>query len=361
MRGWCRTRCAKVGVGESPLRRKGGRIGRGTKLSITCTGVLVVLVLALVLAWFAVTQPLLTTADVVALPSVDPVRLEAHVRVLAENLIPRDWKHPDNLDRAAGYIRQEFEAAGARVREQRYEMEGKTYRNVVAVLGPETRELIVVGAHYDAFGNFPGADDNASGVAGLIELAHSFGKVPLRSRVELVAFALEEPATMEGPGLFRGPYGGSAVHAASLLERNADVRMVLNLEMIGFFSDKEDTQRYPMSLMELLYPSRGDFIAVIGRFGQGDTVRAVKSVLRSASPLPVYSVSAPAFVQGVDWSDHANYWKARYKAVMVTDTALYRNRNYHTIRDKPETLDYARMAQVVGGVSAAVQAIAGED
>ena len=137
--------------------------------------------------------------------------------------------------------------------------------------------------------------------------------------------------------------------------------MVLNLEMIGFFSDKEDTQRYPMSLMGLLYPSRGDFIAVIGRFGQGDTVRAVKSVLRSASPLPVYSVSAPAFVQGVDWSDHANYWKARYKAVMVTDTALYRNRNYHTIRDKPETLDYARMAQVVGGVSAAVQAIAGED
>jgi Zn-dependent M28 family amino/carboxypeptidase len=240
-------------------------------------------------------------------------------------------------------------------------MEGKTYRNVVAVFGPETRELIVVGAHYDAAGDLPGADDNASGVAGLIELAHLVGRVTLPSRVDLVAFTLEEPATMDGPGLFRGSYGGSAVHVASLLQQNAQVRIVLNLEMIGFFSDEEGSQRYPMGLMGLLYPSRGDFIAVVGRFGQGDAVRRVKAALRSASPLPVYSMSAPESVQGVDWSDHANYWKAGYKAVMVTDTALYRNRNYHTIRDKPETLDYVRMAHVVSGVLAAVQTVAAED
>ena len=192
------------------MKKKGTLIALGTKRRVAY-GLLAVLLLALGFAWFAVAQPLFTTAEAVPSARVDPMRLEAHVRVLSEKLIPRDWKHPENLDQAAAYIRQEFEVAGGRVREQSYEMDGRTYRNVVAVFGPETRDVVIVGAHYDAFGNFPGADDNASGVAGLIELAHSFGKVPLRSRVELVAFALEEPATMEGPGLFRGPYGGSAV------------------------------------------------------------------------------------------------------------------------------------------------------
>ena len=130
--------------------------------------------------------------------------------------------------------------------------------------------------------------------------------MPLQSRVELVAFTVEEPATLDGPGLFRGSHGGSAVHAGSLAQQNAEVRIVLNLEMIGFFSDEEDSQRYPMGVMGLFYPSRGDFVAVVGKFGQSDAVRQVKGALRSALPLPVYSMSAPAFVQGVDWSDHGS-------------------------------------------------------
>jgi Zn-dependent M28 family amino/carboxypeptidase len=323
--------------------------------------VLAGLLLVSVLAWFVVTHPLLTTPELVPSPHVDPMRLEAHVRVLAEHLIPRDWKHPENLDRAADYIRQEFVTGGGRVREQAYAMNGKTYRNVIADFGPETSHVIVVGAHYDAAGEFPGADDNASGVAGVIELAHLLGKVPLRSRVELVAFTLEEPATMDGPGFFRESYGGSAVHAASLQQQGADVGLALNLEMIGFFSDREGSQRYPMRLLELFYPDQGNFVTVVGKFGQGHAVRSVKAAMRAASPLPVHSMSAPEFVEGVDWSDHANYWKAGYNAVMVTDTAFYRNPNYHTIRDTSETLDYARMARVVAGVLAAVQAIAIED
>jgi Zn-dependent M28 family amino/carboxypeptidase len=237
-------------------------------------------------------------------------------------------------------------------------MGGRTYRNIVATLGPDSRDVVIVGAHYDAFGDLPGADDNASGVAGLLELAHVLDGAGLESRVELVAFTLEEPTTKEGRGLFRSASGGSAVHAASLVQQNARVRLMVNLETIGFFSDEEGSQRYPVGFLSWLYPSRGNFVAVVGKFGQAQAVRRVKAALRSASALPVHSLSAPAFVRGVDWSDHANYWNAGYDAVMITDTALYRNVNYHTSRDTPDTLDYARMALVVGGVSAAVEAIA---
>jgi Zn-dependent M28 family amino/carboxypeptidase len=146
-----------------------------------------------------------------------------------------------------------------------------------------------------------------------------------------------------------------------LLQQDRQVRIMLNLETIGVFNDEESSQQYPIGLLTLFYPSRGDFVAVVGKFGQGHAVRRVKAALRSASTLPVYSLSAPEFVQGVDWSDHANYWNAGYDAVMVTDTALYRNRNYHTSRDTPDTLDYRRMAQVVSGVVTAVQVIAAGD
>ena len=308
--------------------------------------------------WFLVTQPMFLSAEGTTTMAVDPARLESHVRMLSETFRPRDWKHPENLDRAAAYIHKEFEQAEGVVSEQPYEMEKRTYRNVIAAFGPDTAERIVVGAHYDAFGEFPAADDNASGVAGLIELAHLLENESLPMRVELVAFTLEEPKTLEGPGLFSSQYGGSAVHAASLKKQGASVRIMFSLEMLGYFSDEENSQCYPNPILRWLYPSQGNFILVVGKLGQGWAVRRVKKAMRGASPLPVYSINAPAFVEGIDWSDHYNYWKAGYKAVMITDTAMNRNRNYHTEKDTWDCLDYNRMAMVVQGVHAAVLAFA---
>jgi len=154
--------------------------------------------------------------------------------------------------------------------------------------GPDSKDAVIVGAHYDAFGELPGADDNASGVAGLIELAHLLGRTKLQTRVELVAFTLEEPKTRDGDGLFRSEYGGSAVHVRSLKERGISPRVFINLEMIGYFSDEDGSQSYPVGLFRSLYPSRGDFIGIIGRIGQGRTVRRVKAAMRAASALPVY-------------------------------------------------------------------------
>lgn len=286
-------------------------------------------------------------------PTVDPARLEAHVRVLAEDFVPRDENHPENLDRAAAYIGREFEKAGGAVEEQVFEIRGIPYRNVIARFGPDTKERIVVGAHYDAAGPYPGADDNASGVAGLIELAFLLGKDPLPLQAELVAYTLEEPPYFASPAM------GSAIHAASLKSQGVKVRAMIGLEMIGYFTDEPGSQELPVPFLKLFYPSTGNFIAVVGKLGQGSLVRRIKKAMKRAAPLPVESINAPTSLPGVDLSDHRNYWAAGYPAVMITDTAFFRNPNYHMPSDTPETLDYRRMAMVVEGVYGAVKALGG--
>lgn len=305
-------------------------------------------VLVLVAAWFWLTQPLLSRAQPNAVRTVDPARLEAHVRKLAVDFSPRDINHLENLDLAAAYIASELTQAGDSVSEQRYRVENRSFRNVIARFGPDTPERIVVGAHYDAFGALPGADDNASGVAGLIELARLLGAHPPALRIDLVAFSTEEPPYFGTTGM------GSSVHAQSLQKENASVRAMLSLEMIGYFSDERGSQHFPAGILSAFYPSTGNFIGVVGRVSDGLLARRVKSAMSEAAPLPVYSVSAPSVIPGVDFSDQLNYWHAGYKAVMITDTAFYRNVNYHTQRDTPEKLDYKRMAMVVEGVYAAV-------
>jgi hypothetical protein len=307
----------------------------------------------MIMAFWVVTQPLLRSLPLQSLIlPVKASRLKEHVKILVEDMFPRDSEHPQNLDRAASYIHNRFIEAHAAVIKQPFEVKGKVYQNVIASFGPETGERIIVGAHYDAAGELPGSDDNASAVAGLLELAALLGPSPPDTRVDLVAFTLEEPP------YFNTEYMGSAVHAHSLKKQNAIVRIMISLEMIGFFTDAPNSQRFPLPLMDLLYPTKGNFISVISKIGQGDIVRRVKRAMRTASPLPVYSFNAPAFMPGINLSDQINYWKQGYNAVMITDTAFMRNSRYHTAEDKPETLDYGRMAMTVQGVYAAIFEIA---
>ncbi len=305
-------------------------------------------ILILIVIWFWLTQPLLSNPRASVERTVEPARLEAHVRKLSVDLTPRDVSHIENLDLTAAYIRSEFLQLGATVLEQPYRIEGKSYRNVIARFGPETADRIVVGAHYDAAGALPGADDNASGVAGLLELARLLSQRQLTMRVELVAFTLEEPPFFGTNGM------GSVIHAESLRKENVKVRAMMSLEMIGYFSDAPNSQHFPAALLQAFYPSRGNFISVVGRVGDGLLARRVKVAMRAAAPLPVYSISAPSFIPGIDFSDQKSYWANGYNAVMITDTAFYRNLNYHTEQDTPEKLDYTRMAMVVEGVFAAV-------
>jgi hypothetical protein len=292
---------------------------------------------------FWVTQPLLSRPITLRSPpvDVDPARLEAHVRTLVEQMTPRDYNYPENMERAADYIKGQLKSYGARVAELSYEINGRTFRIISGLFGPEAKERIVVGAHYDAVPVSPGADDNASGVAGLLELAAAFGEKAPQMLVELAAYPNEEPP------FFKSKLMGSYVHARNLKEKKVPVRFMIALE-------RPYTQIYPNPFFRLLYPSRGNFIAVVSRLRDGPAVRRVKRAMRTVPGLPVHSFNGPFIIAGVDYSDHWAFWKNGYSAMMVTDTAFYRNDGYHNEKDTPETLDYKRMAKVVKGIYAVV-------
>ena len=323
------------------------------KIGIFLISLLVIILLLLLTAWFMATQPLFHTQKISTEVEVDPSRLQKHVKILSQKFVPRDYKHTDNLDSVASYIMNEFKQTNGIVSQQRYNIDSSEYKNIILQLGPCTADRIVVGAHYDAFGAFPGADDNASAVAGLIELAHLLDGKALPIMVELVAFTLEEPP------FFRTDKMGSAVHAASMKSKGISIRMMISLEMIGYFSEDDNSQHFPLALLKYFYPTTGDWIAVVGDFSSGRAVRSVKTSMAKATELPVYSFNAPPnLVPGIDFSDHLNYRNNDYPAVMVTNTAFNRNQNYHTLHDTADRLDYERMALVVEGVYEAVLALA---
>jgi len=313
--------------------------------------ILCMLLVPVAIFWIVLTQPSCTAKEV-SLMKVEPTRLEQHVRTLSETCYPRDYTHRDNLDACADYILEHFGKAGARTLDDVFKVGPVPYRNIIGRFGPAEGPRVIVGAHYDACGPTPGADDNASGVAGLIELAYLLGRAELQSPVEVAAFALEEP-----PFFFSDDMG-SARYVEELKEKKVDVSAMLCLEMIGFFSDDEGSQSFPFALLRLFYPSRANFISVIGCMNQRSLVQSVKKSMSGATPLPVHSFCGPRFIPGVDFSDHINFWDEGYPAVMITDTAFHRNPAYHGAGDVAEELDYERMAMVVLGVFEAVRDLA---
>lgn len=282
-----------------------------------------------------------------------PERLRADVEFLAAIKPGRAFENPAGLNVAIKHIESEFSKAGCglgRLRRESFEVNGNAYHNIVCSLGPLDKPRIVIGAHYDVAGlNNPGADDNASGVAGLLEIARLLeGQTDQQNqRVDLVAFTLEEPPNFKTPNM------GSFYHARNLAIEKADVRLMISLEMIGYFSDEPYSQKYPLGLLNLFYPSRGNFIGIIGHWSDRSTVTKVKERFWIYG-IPVYSINAPAFVTGVDFSDHWSFWEHRFPAVMITDTSFLRNPNYHQPTDTPDTLDYERMAAVVTEVAGIV-------
>ena len=282
--------------------------------------------------------------------AADPSRLLADVEALTGLPGFRCYERPHDLDRAAEWVRSALEESGLPVEVQPFKFGGRQFRNFLAHYGPADAPILVVGAHYDVCGEQPGADDNASAAAGLLELARLLGRhrPDVTHRIELALWPLEEPPN------FRTENMGSAVHADSLAERKADVSGMICLEMLGYFSDEPGSQNYPAPGVGLLYPSRGNFISVVGNGSSWGFTRRVKARMAGATELPVRSINAPASVPGVDFSDHLNFWGYGWNAVMITDTAFFRNPNYHEITDTADTLDYERMAHVVTGVYAAL-------
>jgi Zn-dependent M28 family amino/carboxypeptidase len=263
------------------------------------------------------------------------------VAFLAGEIGQRSWKDLDKLAASADFIESRMQASGCRTEQQHFPFRDNTYTNIITEIAgtdPNCQEILVVGAHYDSCEGTPGADDNASGIAGLLELARLTREKPLRRTVRYIAYCLEEPPA------YMTKHMGSYVHAESLHHEGTKVFGMISLEMLGYYSDEEGSQYYPSSLFKPFYPNTGNFIAFVGNFSSRGFSNTVKSAFTSISSFPVESLNGFSIIPGVDFSDHRNYWKFGYPGFMITDTSFYRNPNYHDSGDLPDTLDYDRLA-----------------
>ncbi|WP_400192118.1 M28 family peptidase [Hymenobacter sp. B81] len=283
-------------------------------------------------------------------------RLYADVKFLTSLQPARNYRNLSSLNQAADYIKAAFAGLSCRLAEQTFEADGRSYRNIIASFGPPEAERLIVGAHYDVFGDQPGADDNASAVAGLLETARVLHEKapPLRCRVDLVAYPNEEPP------YFAGEYMGSAVHAKSLHAAAVPVRAMICYEMIGYFRDEPGSQHFPDEELAARYPNAGNFIVVVGREGEEALTQQVQQLMQSHANIDVQRINLPASVGLASLSDHRSYWRYGYPAVMINDTSFLRNPHYHEPTDTIDTLDFQRMAEVVKGAAAAIMALAAE-
>lgn len=272
----------------------------------------------------------------------DSSNLYDHVSIMSQSEKYRNYKNPDELNRIATYVFEQFSRYSADVSFQTYLVNDITYKNVIARFGDSHLPKLVIGAHYDVCGNQSGADDNASGVAGLLELARPMKDETLPYQLELVAYTLEEPP------FFRTEYMGSYIHAQSL---NKDhVIGMISLEMIGFFKEDKGSQHYPINALSMIYGKRGDYITLVKKWGSGRFSRKFIRSYKHQHLVRTKKFAAPRSLPGIDFSDHLNYWNAGISALMITDTSFYRNQNYHQPTDTIETLNFTKMNQVVDAV-----------
>ena len=281
-------------------------------------------------------------------------RLRKHVTTLAGEIGERNIWHARGLEASAEYIEKALIDAGYRVDRQEFTVEGTTVANLEAERAGTSlsEEIVIVGAHYDSVIGCPGANDNASGVAGLLEIARLLATEELSRTVRFVAFVNEEPP------FFLTTDMGSRVYAARSRQRRENVVAMLSIETIGYYSEEPGSQHYPFPF-SFFYPTTANFIGFVANVSSRRLVRRAIGTFRAQTQFPSEGLVAPEWVTGVGWSDHWSFWKQGYPAILITDTALFRYDHYHTPQDTPEKLDYARTARVVTGLTRVVADLAG--
>ncbi|MBL8857999.1 MAG: M28 family peptidase [Planctomycetes bacterium] len=287
----------------------------------------------------------------------DPERaaeLRRDVEQLATTIGERNVTHPTALAAARDHIEAEFAKAGLTSSRETFSVSGVACSNIIAEIPGTThpREIVVVGAHYDSVVGSPGANDNATGTATLLALARRFARAQSARTLRFIAFVNEEPPWFQTDDM------GSRVNAKASRARGDDIVAMISLETLGCYSDADGSQRYPLPILELAYPSRGDFVAFVGNLSSRTLVRESIRTFRRSNTLASEGAALPEFVSGVGWSDHESFWREGYPAFMVTDTAVYRDANYHTRGDVPDAIHYANLARVVLGLESVVAQLA---
>jgi hypothetical protein len=278
-------------------------------------------------------------------------RLRADLQALAGDIGERSLAKPEALERAAQLIEERLRAAGSVPVRRTYAVDGKPCSNIEVVIPGRSAETVVVGAHYDTARGSPGANDNGTGVVALIELARRLqGSSPERT-LALVFFVNEEPP------YFNTERMGSRVWASDAAQRGAVIASALSLETMGYFTGAPYSQKYPFP-MGAFYPDQGDFIGFIGNVDSRALIRDVIGSFREVATLPSEGVALPDHTVGVDFSEHASFWRHGWRGLMITDTALFRYPHYHRPTDVPANVDTGALARVVVGVEHAVRALA---
>ena len=280
------------------------------------------------------------------IPASSEQALYGHVHALSVVIGSRSLREVEKIRQAEQYIRTFLEKQEIPFELQGYDYEGNRYNNIVVTLEGGTRreETIVIGAHYDTTFGTPGADDNASAVAVLLELCRALKDYRPERTLRLIFFVLEEPPAFMTPAM------GSYVYATQARDRGENVVGMISLEMVGYFNDAEGSQAFPVPGMHWLFPDRGNFVGVVGNVASRDLTLAVAESMKAGSELPIEHLVALPFVPGIGLSDHGSFWKMGFRAVMVTDTAFYRNPNYHGKNDTIGTLRFDKMSQLVRGL-----------
>jgi len=269
--------------------------------------------------------------------------LYKHVEHLSVKIGDRHLWKEHSLNNAADYIESTFQVSGYTVRRQTYACYGKSVSNLIAEKTGIEGGVLVIGAHYDTVPGTPGADDNASAVAGMLELARLFKGSANKKSLIFVAFVNEEPPC------FGSHRMGSMVYAKDLRDRKVPVDVMISLEMIGYFR-REPIQQYPLPGMRFFYPKTADFIGVAGNFHSSKYISSLKKGIKRHSAINARSLTAPQYVGGISLSDNFSFWRHGYRAVMVTDTSFFRNQNYHQETDTIDTLNFEAMTEVVKGL-----------
>ena len=269
--------------------------------------------------------------------------LYKHVEYLSINIGERHLWRENSLSRAADYIEWVFSVSGYEVQRQTYPCYGKSVSNLIAESAGTEAGVIVIGAHYDTVPGTPGADDNASAVAGLLELARLHKQRLNKKHLIFVAFVNEEPPYFGSHNM------GSMVYAKQLKDKKVPVDVMISLEMIGYFCH-EPIQQYPLPGMRFFYPKTADFVGVVGNFRSSKYVSLLKKGIRRYSAINARALTAPEYFGGINLSDNFSFWYHGYRAVMVTDTSFFRNKNYHQETDTIDTLNFEAMAEVVKGL-----------
>lgn len=274
----------------------------------------------------------------------NPDSLRKYVVKLSTSAYARNPKNITYLNNTADWIYQKFEGYSKKVFIQKFEINKTIYKNVITSSGPDTAVRIVIGAHYDVFGEAPGADNNASGVAALIELARLFRSVEknLKYRIDLIAYSLEEPPYLNTNKM------GSFIHAKSMYENNIPLAGMINIKGIGFFIDAPHSQHYPFLFQRLFYSNKGDFISILQSNRNGVFGSVMKNLLKQyAAGLPVRNFKPAIPFPVLHEGDHKSYHDMGYPSLLISNTLSYRNKYYHYDLDSYETLDYFRMSKVV--------------